>query len=227
MPSVIEVYGHEPTVQVYPTQVTYNIGQMCLKIESDYYRFAPFLANNSYGLHQMRKHRAGDATGAYPINKTGVLWDGSLIKRIYRYTHEQLMGELKRRATAQRTLFPLPNAKFLVHYGEGHLAYANDTTGYEMAFWDVLHIFTKRQGNYPDKLFAYAEQAVYYMDEGGRLVTLVADAIERIKQLDASVFADPFVWLEETVNGDKLRRTTVFEGTPVRPPEEESNGEAQ
>jgi len=153
----------------------------------------------------------------YTPEASGVLWNGQLTKQIYRYEDLQVLSEIERRCRQQSVPFPLPHAQLYVYYGEGYLAYANEAMGYIMMNFDVLHIFTKKQGNYPERIYPLKLQDRYHMDRDGRLVILMKDALQRIRDLDAGVFADPFVWLEQE---DKVRRTMVYQGTPMLPTEE-------
>jgi hypothetical protein len=220
MPSLIEVYG---SLKVYPMRLNHAVAQICAEIDKEKFLFGPFLCNHSYGIcRAAEKYHGGDATQTYGGDTTGVLFDGKVISRIYRYTHAELLKEFERRAKVQFAPFPLPHASLFAYYGEGYYAYANDTTGYIMMAYDVLHIFTKKQGNYPEKLYPLPIQDTYHADKDGRLVILTKDAMERVRSLDAGIFADPFVWLvNESTN---TKRTMVFEGTPVLPQEETQDG---
>jgi len=220
MPSLIDVYG---PIKVFPMRVNHRVTHICAEINKEQYLFSPFLCNQSYGIRTAgTKCHGGDASAEYAGRISGVLFNGHLIKQVYRYSHEELLGEFQRRAKVQFAPFPLPNASLFAYYGEGYYAYANDTTGYIMMAFDVLHIFTKKQGNYPDKLYALPVQERYHADKDGRLVILTQDAIERVRSIDAGVFADPFVWLVD--EGTKTKHTMVFQGVPVLPTEETKDG---
>jgi len=214
---MFDVYG---PLQIFPGRVYGLSNKLYLRIERDTYEFSPFLFNNSYGIYNLHKDIVVDDCSAnFPTKTSGILFSGEVLHRIYRYDHDRLMSEFQRRARKQRLLFPLPNASLYGYYGAGYMVYANTEAGYTMMAHDVLHVFTKRQGNFLAPLYPYPNRETYYMDDAGRLVTYMPEAIQRIQQLDVGIFADPFVWA--LYKGG--RKTSVFEGIPMLPREVTNN----
>jgi hypothetical protein len=188
--------------------------------EDKLYSVGPFLAIDGLGISEWQARGYNPRYSKIDLLKSdGVRHNGIIERYTRKLDRAQMMGKFSLMAQLQGYPYPLPDGKIMVNYGEGHLSYANDECGYMLVWEEMLHVFSKKYNNYP-KLWPL-DYETYYLSAENAVMIPATVAVERIKGISVDVFSDPYAWVTDERTG--ARRTTVLNGMPVMPKQEEES----